>query len=170
MPLIKKMEKNTKKEIIWEDHGSIETLRKVLLYSPSLILLIIFFLFEGFLEKVFFGVLFLLSLSLIYIQANRKLSSIKRNGINLGNLTLKKWSTFEKNQSKLFLPWRLVKNIGIVNKAHTTPKLSVLRKYVILKTDKGRKFKFLIYDSQGFIQALKKLNKYHLLSKDSKYR
>jgi len=164
------MTTNKQQEKIWKDHGDIEILRKILLYSPSFILLIIFFLLKSMLERIFFGVLFLLSFSLIYIQANRKLALIKNKGIQIGNLTLKKWSTFEKNQNNIFLGWNLIKSIKIVGKAHQTPKLSVLRKYVILETNLDRKFEFLVYDINGFTNTLKKLNKDHLLSKDSKYR
>ena len=98
------------------------------------------------------------------------MSFLKSNGIKIGNLTFRKWGTFDKTQDNLFIKWNNIKNLKLVQRVHLTTKISLVRHYLIIKTKQNKKYESIIYDVPGFLKTLKKINKNHLLTKDSKYK
>ncbi len=165
-----KKDKEMLREVVWKDKKTFEIFRFLSILILSFFFLLIVYVTKYFLERVILIVFFFLSLYLLYIQFRRKLSSIRRDGLMIGNLTSSKWGSYDKKQDNIFIAWKDIKNINLINKAHMTPRISYLKPYAIFITKQGKRYESIIYDPQGFIQALKKVGKYNLMSKDSGYR
>ena len=93
------------------------------------------------------------------------------NGIRIGNLLYKTDEILILKQKSSIIKWNVIKSLKMVSKGYYGGIYGGRDFYHIhLKTKSKKIYDCLIYNPQGFIQALKKLNKYHLLSKDSRYR
>jgi len=81
----------------------------------------------------------------------------------LGNYNLKYFSRIT------FLDWGKINKINIENHYIGGGRIISLTHFLTIFSS-NKKYKILLKNPEGFIQALKKLNMYHLLSKDSKYK
>lgn len=69
-----------------------------------------------------------------------------------------------------FLNWDEILNMLIIKKLVSTGKYWAFHKELVIKTKDNKKYTGTIFNLQGFVLTLKKLNKYHLLDKTSKYK
>ena len=155
-------------QIIWKDRKIYELLLLFLFIIGS-----IFAIFGIVVSdkdyKIFFGIWLLFSFYLIYIYYfRRKLTYINNKGIIIGNLTFRKLNTYDPIQNPELIEWDSIKSILIKGKLHGSRSLAIDYLYVFKK--KVGKVECRLYNPKGFVEALKKINRYHLLSKDSKYR
>lgn len=162
--------KNHRKEVIWRD-------RK---YLGFLFLLIFFLLFifvyfisaegEGMFIKIAYWIFLLYILFELIRYSLIKYVMLKRDGIYMHDVRFNKRASFKVTNRFIFVKWDRIKFIKIVNKeVKTGYGMLLLYKFIIVKT-KDKKYMCQIINVKGFLKALKAINKYSLLSKDSRYK
>jgi hypothetical protein len=97
-----------------------------------------------------------------------RLTYITSEGIRIGNAPE---DTYEriKLPKTIFLSWKEIDKITIINRVVKHNFRQVLRPFLIVKSKKGKRYECFIAQPRSFLEALKKLNKFNLVSKDSKY-
>jgi hypothetical protein len=154
--------------IIWKDNRGIELFIILILSLSSVFFLSMLFLNE-IKNRYFFLVPFFIAIFVLYIYSRRRLTYINPEGIIIGNLSYNKRSSYDPNQNLKLINWISIKSVLILGKIHSSRLSRTVDYLYILKKD-GTKYDCLIYDPKGFIEAIKKLNKSDLISKDSKYK
>ncbi len=152
--------KEGREHFIWKDKFKM----LVLVVIPVLFAFLFVYLTlitSGYLTKIIYLILLIPYLYLIYRVVRFQRIYITKRGIFIHDYFLYKGS---------FLNWAEILNILIVEKYVSTGKYSAYHKELIIKTKDKRKYTGTIFDFQGFIIALRKLNKYRLLDKNSKYK
>ena len=169
------VEKNKKTEgkSVWRDK---QKFGKFIEYF-MIFLLIIVFLFSSLIDMGSFGswgglVIAIFFSSILVFSLFKKTSSIKIGGVSTGNIIHGELLSiiFSLKQKNTFLRWRDIKNIKIIDKEYSSKFIMNSAPFIVITTKDKKEYECIVYDKEGFIQALKKVNKYHLLSKDSKYR
>ena len=110
----------------------------------------------------------------IYSLLRKTILIILDGGIILDNtrfipINLLKGTNIKISSRRNFINWKEINTLTLKNREVRGGRMSSLMTFLVLNTNKG-KYQTKVTDVKGFIEALKKLNKYHLLSKDSKYR
>lgn len=157
---------------IWKDFHFLKT--------SLLVIFILFFTFSfivyikelGFiLTKQLFLLSIVLSVPLYFIigMLRNRLTYITSEGIRIGNAYDDSYERIFLKQKPTFIEWNKIKEIKIIGKEVPRPGYKWLVDFLIIKTKEGKKYQSFIARPKGFIQALKKLKKSSLLSKDSKY-
>src|SRR3989338_281579 len=178
MRLIQKTSKQKpnmeKREIIWED------LKQKEYFFVYIILIIILFTFfisifvVEFLSFEFFGLLFIMLyfILLFIFGLKKRYIIIERGGLWSGNNTSGQLldKLFVLKQKNTFIFWNDISKIEIIKKIIAVSYAGGMVPFVAIKTKYGKEYECLIVNIEGFKKALKKLNKYHLLSKNSKYK
>lgn len=170
-----------KKEDVWRDNywNNLTILIFLIFFIPSLIVLIIVFrpnasvgtgIIEITLARIMIFGLFLLSLIILLIVLKRKSIYLTLKGIMIGNVKFLKKGGYKLKGSPSLIYWKDIKNIVIINQDISQGFVSVLVSFLIVQTKNNKKYQYPLHNTEEFIQALKKLNKYHLLSKDSRYK
>lgn len=156
--------KSEKGDIIWKD-------KKLLLAIVTTFfgLIFIFFIFvflsDGgeLIDKIVVFASEVFILLIIYPVVTTKLTRIHTKGIDLGNIPYAKKRAFFTLTKRNFLKWKDIKSLKF--KTHSIGygwrKLPFNYLTIAIKNNKEE---CLIYSSEGFKEALRKLNKYHLLS------
>ena len=127
-----------------------------------------FYVTKQTLDKLVFGIILVLLIYWLYVLFKRKLVFINKKGIRIGNVSFK--SSFKLNHENIFVRWSDIGTIKFKNQVKLSSRGGLLRCYLNLVTKNKKKYECLVYDPQGFINTLKKLNKYNLLSNDSRYK
>jgi len=162
--------KMEKKEIVWKDRRIINnTLIIISIIVTAFGIFLFLYNLEGYIEKLEATLAILVGVFSTYFYLIRKVTIISSLGVFIGNVTAKKWNSLNLRKRQ-FISWEITSSINLVNHEVKGSRGSWPRAFIELKTNNGKKYECVVYDPQGFIQALKKLNKYHLLSKDSRYR
>lgn len=158
-----------KENIIWKDNKYRELFMKICFSTISIFFIgIIIFLNE--MDNIYILVIpIFISICIVYVYLKRRLTYLILGGIVIGNLTYIKRSHYDARQKSELIKWDSIQNLFIKGKVHNS-RVSRLVDYLYISTKDGEKYECLIYDPKGFVETLKKLNKYQLLSKDSKYR
>ena len=111
----------------------------------------------------------IICLIFIYILIRTRLTYITNKGISIGNA---QDDNYEKLKLKktVFIYWKNIKEIKIVR--HEVGRMGwvALKQFLVIKTKEGKTYESFIANYKGFIKIMKKLNKAHLFSKDSKYQ
>ncbi len=157
------------KKIIWKDKSTIEVIFILISCIGIFFGAFLFYISSKFTEKVSSLVIILISLFAVYSQIIRKLSLMTKEGIILGNISLKKWNSIRLGLRK-FIVWKNIDFIELKNREVKVSKGSWLRTFILVKNKNGKKYECVIYDPEGFVKALKTLGKQKLLSKESRYR
>lgn len=162
-----------KKIKIWEDA---KQKPGFLVYFLTFIIPLVFFI--GFI--ISFGsfdslLLFILTIlfSLIFVLGIRiKYIIIEKEGIWSGNNTSGQMinKIFILKQKNNFILFKNIDELKIKEKNIYFSYVANKSNFLIIKTKDGKEYECAIADPRGFIDALKKLNKHHLLSKDSRYK
>ena len=160
---------NDRKKMVWKD-------RKYLGFIFILILLL-FFIFiyfiaddEGIFIKIFYGIFLLFILFELIRYSLKKFVALSKEGMFMHDVKFKKRGFFKTTNFSVFVPWNKIKSIKIINKeVKSGYGMLLLYKFVIVKT-KDRKYMSEIINVKGFLKALKEINKYNLLPKDSRYK
>lgn len=158
---------NIKGELVWKDRKNLIIIKYlVLVISLVLWIYLSFFTTQDNLNRVSGLVLIIVFGYFLYFQLKERVTYLSIDGVRMGNAGGDKKKRFTS-----FCSWSVVSSIKIVSKGHYGPLGGGSANYLVLSKKKERKvFDCVLYDPKGFVEALKKLNKYHLLSKDSKYR
>lgn len=156
-------------EVIWKDKKKNEIVVSLITFLTLISFFFLTIYSRNYLGTIIFLIMSIISLFSVYVQLIRGLSIVYSYGVLIGNITLKNWHNIGL-KARLFIRWKEINSIKFTNHEIKVPKARVLRTFIIIKTNDNKGYKFLVYDFKGFIQALKKLNKYHLLSKESRYR
>ena len=159
------MVKEKEDKIVWKDVSEREILISIFLFIIILLMLFITYIVKDFLSKFFFGIFLILLFSYSLIRFKRKLSFITEKRIFLGNITFRRFASFESNQTDILLSWDNIHKINIIKKAKSGPFGGLIFSYLLIFTKNSKRYEFLVYDTNGFKEALKKLNKSHLLKK-----
>ncbi len=167
---MKEENKIEKGEVIWRDN------RNFIGYL-MIVILIIVFLFASLIDIGSFGswgalvVAIFLFLAFIF-SLLKKTSSMKINGLWTGNIAHGELLTsiFSLKQKNIFLEWKDIQNVKIVNKMIAVTYIMNSAQFIVITSKDKEEYECAITDIQGFITALKKVGRYNLLSKDSKYR
>lgn len=160
-------------EKVWKDHH----LGRIVFVLVNILLIMLFVYFIvtadynnlfSFYLGVLFILLFLFWLFNTIIRA--KLTYITRKGIRIGNMPSHTYEFFFLKKNAMFLGWEKIKQVGIIRRVVRVKHYSVLKDFIVIKTKDGKKYECFLAQPKGFISALKSIKKYHLLSKESKYR
>ena len=180
MRLIQKTSKQKpnmeKREIIWEDSkqkpGFIIHFFLFIVPIIFLVISIVSFMISSYLASAAFLVLSILSLLHFILGIRMKYIVIERGGLwsgnNISGQLLNK--LFRLKQKNIFIFWNDIRKIEIYDKIIAVSYAGGMVPFVAIKTKYGKEYECLIVNIEGFKKALKKLNKYHLLSKNSKYK
>ena len=98
-----------------------------------------------------------------------RLSFILPDSIRIGNAPDDTYEIFRLKQKPTTISWNDIKKIKIFGRQIRHPLNSVNIDILSIKTKDNKKYESFIAQPKGFIQAIKKLKKTHLLSKNSKY-
>jgi hypothetical protein len=161
---------NEDRRVIWKDKKTLD----IIIYLSLLIILfllgsVVYFISKVF-EKLFFGILLVALLIFFFLRLQRKFLLVTSKGMKLGNVTFKKFALSERKQNNLFLEWKNINKISLSKKAKVGPFGGLLFSYLTVTTKNNEKYECLLYNPLGFVQILKKLNKFSFLSKKSRYR
>lgn len=165
------MRKN--KDVIWEDSKQKEGFLVYSLLVFSIMLFIFIFITNWGSSESFISLIIAIIFTLVFILGLRlKYLSIEKKGLWTGNNTSGQFidKLFILKQENLFLRWAKIDEITITEKLYAIGSAGGYKLYVVIRTKEGREYECLIVNKKGFIQALKKLNKYHLLDKKSRER
>ena len=121
-------------------------------------------------ESIGFPFMIIVFIFFIYQTFRIKLTYITNDGIRIGNAPDHKYTCLKLKQKPIFLEWGQIKQINIVNHAILVKYFSILKPFIIVKTNNRKKYECFLAQPKGFVKALKSINRQHLLSKDSKYR
>ena len=116
---------------------------------------------SGYLTKIVYAIFLIPYLYLIYLVIIFRRISVTKKGIFIHDIFMHRG---------FVLKWGQILNLSIIEKYVSTGKYSAYHKELIIKTKDKKKYASTIFNFQGFILALKKLNKYSLLDKNSKYK
>ncbi len=153
-------------EIVWRDGKVIELISWTIIILSTLLFI---YLAEGYIEKLEATLVILVGVFTTYFQLIRKMTIVSSLGVFVGNVTAKKWKSLKLGPGQ-FISWEIISSIKLVNHEVKGPRGSWPRAFVEVRTNDKKFYECVIHNTQGFIQALKKLNKYFLLSKDSRYK
>ena len=109
----------------------------------------------------------LYSLSLHLFSTKVTLSS---SGIITANMIKVKLGVFKVKQKDIFISWNDINSIAFKNYLSGASWVKYPIPYLIIKTKDRKKYIYKVNDIPSFLLALKKLNKYSLLDKSSKYK
>jgi hypothetical protein len=149
-----------KQNFVWVDR------RKVLLFVIIFSLFALFLLFiliysKGYLTKLLCAIILIWVLYYIYVGARIKRSYIIKEGIFF----------YDKNIKKVFyINWNEISTISIIKTHFSGGKYSTSHKELEIIAKGNKKYRSLIFDLQGFISIIQKLNKTNLLNKKIKYK
>lgn len=151
------------KKIVWKDKSKNILIGFIIIFS-----LLIIFIYAYIIEKNLFNIIvILLFIFCILVLLTRKFIYINNQGIRLGNMPLK--NSFFKIKSRFF-KWNQIDKIKIIGKMKYGWAVSIPHNYLIIKNkNDGSNYSCEIFNYKDFIKTLKKLNKAHLLDKNSKY-
>jgi hypothetical protein len=159
-----------KQIVIWKDRNLNEIILMIITLISIIFLIAIFFVVVSKSERIYFIVLSgIIGLWALESQLLRNLTIIFSNGILIGNISLKRWHTVIPKRRK-FLIWKDITSIRLIDREVKVPGGSWSRKFTSIKDKDEKRYECVVYDSKGFILALKKLNKDHLLDKKSRYK
>lgn len=160
---------NTKGEIVWRDKKTIEIVRLVIFLIITIFFGYGIIISKNTIDKVMSIVLSIVFLWFLYRQLKRRLSYIAEKGIRIGNIFYKLDDKIFVKQKSILVSWNNIKSLKITSKGYYGPLGGRSFNHLVLKIKEGRRYDCLVYDPQGFVNALKKLKKYHLLLKESRY-
>jgi len=98
-----------------------------------------------------------------------KTTYITNDGVRLGNAQRDTYDTFKFRRKAIFIKWRDIGYIKITRKEVRKPFHYTLIDYIIIKIKNDKRIDSFIAQPKEFVEALKKIGKGKLLSKDSKY-
>ena len=157
-------------EIVWKDKKTNEIILILIILLSFIILSLAFFFINSFLERIIFAIIwFVIGLYALCVQLPRRLSKLFIYGILMGNINRARWHKLGLRK-EYFINWAQVRHIELINYEVKVPRGSWERTFIVVKTKTNKKYECVVYDPKGFVNALKKLNKYRLLSKDSRYK
>ncbi len=91
---------------------------------------------------------------------------ITRKGIRIGNIPNDVYSTIRIKQKPTLIEWNKIKEIRVIRKEVRHNFILVLRNFLVVVTSDRKKYQTFLANHEGFKEALKKLNKSHLLKKE----
>jgi len=148
-----------KENIVWKDNLLKLRLLSIFFVFFVLSLTYLVFMSEGNSAKVFYIIVVISLLYLIY-----RVIKFRRNYVTKRGIFVQDKYTHEG----IFLNWNKILNITIMKRYVSTGKYTSSHKELEIKTKNKEKPKCIIFDPHGFVQALKKLNKIHLVDKKSR--
>lgn len=163
------MKKN--KEIIWEDSGrkerSFDSYLFLFFFVLFIVLFVVMFKGPGSYVSLVFSILFLF---LFILMIRLKHITMESKGLWSGNNTSGQFldKLLMLKQKNIFITWSKIREIKIVGKVFAVSYGGDTKDFAVLETKSREEYECLIIDIKGFIQALKKLGKYNLLSKETK--
>jgi len=164
-------------KIIWKDKLNYFTIWGLFIFSISVSFSVGFFIL-GKITTMFTLFSLICGIFIFFIirfLLERRLLIILKEGLILDNTKLLHHATlFTRTNRKFvskrnFIDWKNISKLNIENHYVRQGRVAGLITFLTIKTDK-EKYQTEVIDILGFIQTLKKLNKYNLLSKDSKYK
>lgn len=169
--MIKNKIASQKREIIWRDKRYLDLMK--LIVSFTLFLLSLYFFFHSkpinFIYKSLLLVPIILTAFFVYSQLRKRYIFITNEGIRVGNIIYLSEDKLTLKQSPTFFTWDMINKINILLKNYHQGIYGGRDFYHINLMIKSKKtYDCLIYDPVGFIQTLKTLGKYNLLTKETK--
>jgi hypothetical protein len=164
-----KMKKNSaeKGKIIWKDQMVIKIVSIIISLVGILFgLFLFFYIAKKYIERLWALLVVVIGIIATYSELIKRLSHISMSGVLIGNLPLKRWNSLTRRKRE-FLRWNEIKYIILRNHEVKVSRGSWARTFILIRTKNNKKYECVVYDPQGFIQALKKLNKDYLF-KDKK--
>lgn len=116
------------------------------------------------------SVLLIFLISSLYFLSRYKLNYVTNEGIRIGNAYLDNEKDVFLKQKATFLNWDEIKSIKIKGKASMGAFASTINDFLFVQTKKGNQLNCFLADNKGFVESLKKIKRFGLLSKDSKYK
>jgi len=159
-----------KGDMIWKDKKTNEVIITSVILISLIIFIMAFLIIGSLIEKLIFAVVFgIIGLYALYVQLLRKLTILYTSGILLGNINLDKWHRTGLRK-RFFLEWKDINYIKLRDREVKVPRGSWARTFIIIKVKDNKRYDCVIYNPKEFVEALKKINKYNLLTNDSRYK
>jgi hypothetical protein len=168
------MVKRNYNKIVWKDKLNYFTIFGLFIFSIGVSFSVGFFILGKItmmliLFSLICGIFVFL---IIRFLLERRLLMILKEGLILDNTKLLHRATsFTRTNRKFiskrtFIDWENISKLNIENHYVRQGRVAGLITFLTINTDK-EKYQTEVIDITGFIQTLKKLNKYHLLSKET---
>jgi hypothetical protein len=152
---------NKKDEVVWKDSKAIEIARLLIIIIPLILFLIVTKSIYDYLGD--FVILFFIY-GLI-MQLRRRQIYVSSIGIRMGNISQAyEKQIFPKGSFSIVYLWRDISYIHIVRKELKNRAMIITRDFVRLKPKVGLIHECVLYDKEGFIEALNGLKKSYLLN------
>jgi hypothetical protein len=149
--------KMEREKIVWKDGLLKMKLLFIFVVLFSISLIFLMFLSEEILAKI---ICIVLAISLLYLIC--RAIKFRRNYIMAEGIFIYDGHTHKG----VFIRWDEILGMSIVKKYVSTGKYTSSHKELEIKT-RNQRYACIVFDTQGLIQALKKLNKSRLLDKKS---
>jgi len=160
-------DKVEKESIVWRDKLSIKIFLSILFLTFIILLSILFFI-SNMLWRILSLIFIVFMLVGLLDISRRKTVSVTKEGVYMNNVKFVN-NRIKMKQRNVLISWSLIKEIKIVNRISRGGYFSLLRPLLVIKTKQNKLFRDILYDPKGFSQALKRISKSSLMSKDSKY-
>ena len=158
------------KDIVWKDFHIIRFIYLLILFilNPISIYLIIKDYLMG--DYRLDAILLLIFCTYFLNSILRtKLTQVSKKGIRIGNAIDDKYEKLKLKKS-ILIDWKNIKAIKIIGHEIRRQSGFDVKNFLSIKTKEGKTYESFIANYKGFIKIMKKLNKAHLFSKDSKYQ
>lgn len=156
----------TWKDNIWKNFGTWFFLIISIIFMSGLVIV----WNQGLINKIGMSIFLVISIYSLFVHLFSTKVTLSNFGILTSSMIKVKLGVFKIKQKNIFIVWNNVQNITFKNYLSGTSWVKYPRPYLIVKTKGGEKYTYIVHDIKNFIKFLKKLNKYHLLDKNSKYK
>jgi hypothetical protein len=135
----------------------------------------IFFIFitlivwsQGWISRIGIGIFLVISIYSLSLHLFSTKVALSSSGILTANMKRVKLGVFKVKQKNIFVAWTEVGSISFQNYLSGASWVKYPRPYLIVKTKDGKRYIYVVHDISNFLQGLKKLNKFNLLTKETK--
>lgn len=125
---------------------------------------------QGWIDRIGIGIFLAISLYSFSLHLFSIKVTLSSSGLVTTNMVKVRLGVFKTNQKSIFIVWNDIKSIIFKNYLSGASWVKYPRPFLIVKTKGGKKYTYVVHDIKNFINFLKKLNKYHLIDKNSKYK
>jgi hypothetical protein len=161
-------------DIVWRDNFDADTYMPLLVFVFITILALVFYIISKDKVALYVFTAWVLLTGYIYFIIRSRFIIVKTKGLWIGDLTVYKdfmrKSSVKVKKRKFFIKWEDVKSITFTNKVIHGINSGWIKHFIIIKTNNGNNYSWYVFRFNELIKILKKLGKYKLLTKDSRYR
>ena len=157
------------RDIVWKDSwlkdfGIWFWLVPILVFSIAIIIV----WNQGIISRVGFGAILAFSIYNFCLHLFSTKVALSYSGVLTAKMVKVKLGVFKVRQKNIFISWSDVDSIAFENYLSGAAWVKYPRPYLIVKTKNMEKYIYIVHDIPNFLRTIKKLNKYSLLTKETK--